>query len=402
MCFVGFRGSDSPNPVQLNGQIAMVPTTPLHIGTLNIRNSQARNLESTLKQMQKMHINMAVLTETKMTTGKHTTYRFGYSMCMSEAWSSSQGGVAVVFNKTDDHFDVTMFWRWGPNVISILLTSGQRRRLIVGVYISPTARKQVYKATIEDLYKAAAVAEQEQVEMVVLGDINVDLQGFTNSRLDIQQGALQQHDDRRSSMISALSSLGLKDTGKRFLQRQQTGVWTWGQVGRGRRVRSVCDYILMEPSSPVLTHHIRWVQGCSTDHRMVYVDIPTGDHHIHRKQKWRLQWWPIPTSGTNHLDLSFKAIQQLASEPKEVLLRPYADWISDKTWDLLVATSTLRHHRATSPSGWRRHYRYVKHKIAQSLQKDRNQRIVETLTEAEACVDHDPKRSFQLLSTWYK
>ena len=43
--------------------------------------------------------------------------------------------------------------------------------MLVGVYISPLAVKEVYEAMIEDLYKAAPLAVEERMELVVMGDI---------------------------------------------------------------------------------------------------------------------------------------------------------------------------------------------------------------------------------------
>ena len=86
----------------------------LRVGTLNVRSTQGGNLESTLKSFWQMKVDVAVLTETKLTNDKHTTNRFGYSVCATEARSSSQGGVALAFNKDDTRFNMTLMRRWGP------------------------------------------------------------------------------------------------------------------------------------------------------------------------------------------------------------------------------------------------------------------------------------------------
>ncbi len=349
-----------------------------------------------------MGVDIAVLTETKLNHGRHTTFRFGYSVCASVARSSSQGGVAVVFNRFGDRFNMNLFRVWGPDVASIALTSGRRKLMLVGVYISPTAEKEVYEATIEGIYKAVALAVEERMELVVMGDINVDLRSITNSRLDILQGVLQLQDDRRSATVGALSSLGLEDTGQRFRQRKRTGILTWSQSRKGKRVRSVCDYVLMEPASPVLTHRIRWVPGCSTDHRMVYVDIPAGDVKLHRKRKWRLQRWPIPQRDTTKLGKLFGTIKDAVPKPEQVHADPPNDWISDRTWERMHAKALIRRQRKHLGSEGRKAYRMRKRKVESSIQEDRNRRIADTLEKAEAMIDSDPKRSFQVLATWYK
>ena len=72
-----------------------------------------------------MSINMVVLTEKKLNHDHHTTFRFGYNVCASVARSSSQGGVAFVFNHFDNWLNMSLFCKWGPDVIAIMMTSGQ-------------------------------------------------------------------------------------------------------------------------------------------------------------------------------------------------------------------------------------------------------------------------------------
>ena len=51
---------------------------------------------------------------------------------------------------------------------------------------------------------------------MVLGDLNVDLQGITNLRLDWIQGTIGGQDDWRAATISTLSSHGLEAMGRWF------------------------------------------------------------------------------------------------------------------------------------------------------------------------------------------
>ena len=53
---------------------------------------------------------------------------------------------------------------------------------------------------------------------MVLGDLNVDLHGITNMRLDWIQGTIGGQDDWRAATISTLSSHGLEDMGRWFHQ----------------------------------------------------------------------------------------------------------------------------------------------------------------------------------------
>ena len=145
----------------------------------------------------------------------------------------------------------------GPDVVSVMMTSGEKTWLNVGVYIPPTFHKDIYEEAIDGIRKAAAMAETEEAELVVLGDLNVDVRGITNSRMELLQGNFNGQDERRAATIGALSSLGLEDTGRRFRQRDRIGLWTWSQVRQGRRIQLVCDYILTYPTVTISRHHIR-------------------------------------------------------------------------------------------------------------------------------------------------
>ena len=236
---------------------------------------------------------------------------------------------------------MTIFRCWSPDVVSILMTTGRKRWMIVGVYIPPTNKKEIYEETLEGILQAAAVAQGENAELIILGDINVDLRGITNPRMELLQGDYEGQDERRAATISTLSSLGLEDTGKRFLQRKNVGIWTWSQVQQGARVRSVCDYILTSPFVRVLTHRIRRVPGCSTDHRLVYVDIPHGGIETQKKRKWGLQRWPVPKAPPSKLNRTFEAIRKAVPQ-EETKRSNHDDWISTQTWRSLHEKASLR------------------------------------------------------------
>ena len=347
-----------------------------------------------------MGIDVVALTETKLMHERHTTFHFGYSVCASQARSSSQGGVTLVFNRYNDHFDMSLFRCWGPDVVSIMMTSGTQLWMIVGVYIPPTTNKDIYEATLEDIYKAAAVAQGEGAQLMILGDINVDLHGVTNPRMDFLHGTFEGQDECHASTISTLSSLGVEDIGRRFLQRKCTGIWTWWQVRQGKWIRSICDYILMDPKAKVLSHRIRHVPGCSTDHRMVYVDIPHGNLKIHCKKKWGLQKWPIAQTVSSELDHTFDMLRKAIPKHEEEHAH-HNDWISPTMWGALHQKAQWRWRRTDAPQDVGQ-YQQIKRQVTRSLRVDRNQCMDKVLCSAESMINSDPKRLFQVLTAWYK
>ena len=183
-----------------------------------------------------------------------------------------------------------------------------------GLYPTPT-NKDIYEATLKDIYKATAVAQGEGAQLMILSNINIDLNGVTNPQMDLLHGTLEGQDGHCTSTISMLSSLGVEDIGRQFLQCKRMGIWTWGQVCQGKQIRSVSDYILMDPEAKVLSHRIRCVPGCSTDHQMVYMDIPHGNLKIHHKKKWGLQKWPLAQSELSYLDRTFDMLMKADTIP---------------------------------------------------------------------------------------
>ena len=49
--------------------------------------------------------------------------------------------------------------------------------MLVGTYILPMSLREMYKAAIKDIYKAVVVAEDEQMDLMLLEDLNVNLYG---------------------------------------------------------------------------------------------------------------------------------------------------------------------------------------------------------------------------------
>ena len=78
----------------------------LRVGTLNMRSAQGGNLEATIKSMKKMNVDIALLTETKLATDRHTKSCFGYTVAASAARSSSRGGVVFIFKTKHPQFSI--------------------------------------------------------------------------------------------------------------------------------------------------------------------------------------------------------------------------------------------------------------------------------------------------------
>ena len=156
----------------------------------------------------------------------------------------------------------------------------------------------------------------------------------------------------------------------------------------------------MDPKAQVLSHRIRQVLGCSTDHRMVYVDIPHGKLKVHCKKKWGLQKWPLPQSASSELDCTFDTLRKAIPKHEEERSH-HNDWMSRTTWAALHQKASWHWWRTDVPTDVG-HYQQLKHKVARSLCLDSNQHMDKVLCSAESMIDSDPKWSFQVLAAWYK
>lgn len=401
------QGQQSPMPNQTNGNKHKPKKEQQHIriGTFNIRSGQSGNLECALRELNNMNVDVIVITETKITNNAYTHQRFRYSICASKAQSTSCGGIAFAFCTKDNRFVITQHKNWGPDVLSIVMTTGQTRYCLIGVYIPPSTDPTIYHQPLDALNCAISWGENKHYKIVVMGDINIDLRGRTGTTSNPVR-AYSAHDTQKEATITTLTTFGLEDVGKRYKQHKSTGLWTWAHKQQGQRIQSICEYILMQPSTKTLWHRIRQVHGVSTDHRIVYTDIPTGDLKLHRKNVWRVQQWPIPEHKSTELDLAFNKIKSLAVK-EQTLKLPHPEWISPQTWRVLCSKATLQKFRTSRGQNnyninIHQMYKRAKRSCIKLIQCDHRKRMNDMLETAEKLINNDPKRAFQILSVWYK
>ena len=107
------------------------------LATWNIRSGRNGGLESALRALDALEVDIALLTETKLTKGIYTRWSSSYSVIATDAKSAYQGGVALCIRK-GELFEVEEAIVRGPNVISFQLVTGQARYYAVGAYIPPS------------------------------------------------------------------------------------------------------------------------------------------------------------------------------------------------------------------------------------------------------------------------
>ena len=194
----------------------------IEIGTWNIQSGRNGRLETALRALDKMGLDLALLTEAKLTDGIHTRYSSGYHVVATEAASHRQGGVALVY-KDSPYWQVESVERHGPNIISAELVTGLRRFTLVGVYFPPDDTTTPARA------EGVLNSFRQRRNLLVLGDLNANL--------------LSPAGDRDSEIALTMASHGLLDMSRHFRSSRMGGT-TWFQQREGNYVGSRPDYIL--------------------------------------------------------------------------------------------------------------------------------------------------------------
>ena len=161
-------------------------------------------------------------------------------------------------------FEVKAVRKYGPNVLSFEVVTGERRWYIIGCYLAPK-----YSDTIERVV-AALGDKLRGTALLVAGDLNTDLGDTENERSG-------------SEIAAAMTESGVEDMTAHFLPRKRK--WgrelrTWSMVREGKVVRSRTDYLLGTDKSLFRNVSVRDPRH-NTDHFMVVGclrSVPERDH----------------------------------------------------------------------------------------------------------------------------
>ena len=148
---------------------------PIRFGPYNIRNGRHGGLESALRGMSQVKMDLGIFQETKCTDGIYTRESDGYRVVATDAPRRHCGGVALFYRPTP-LFVVEAVRYYGPNVTSFKLETGARRWYIIGCYLAPDDTSTIERVVdaLRDRPKGTA--------LVVVGDHNTDLEDSENDR----------------------------------------------------------------------------------------------------------------------------------------------------------------------------------------------------------------------------
>jgi hypothetical protein len=170
------------------------------IATFNIRNGRQGNLESALRALMKMNVDIGLLEETKIKDEKYKKKSFGYNVIATRAESVFEGGITLVY-RSSPFWTIESIRLYNPNSISFELITGIRRYACVGVYIPPSDTITV------DTITTALKAMPPMLPLILMGNLNAEIE--------------RPRDNRAKEVAFLEESFGLEDLMRHFRQRER-------------------------------------------------------------------------------------------------------------------------------------------------------------------------------------
>jgi len=350
----------------------------IHIGTLNILDGRGSRLQLACHELERHHLDIAILTEVKL-KGIHTTHSYGYDIIATKVTNQNQGGVAIISRKKKEwHLEGAE--RFGPNVIKTTLVHDGKRTKILGIYIPPS---ETDLKTIQ--YIDEALKNENPSSCIMIGDFNMNY--------------WHPKDNRTTEIVDAIRSYEMKDLGTKFKpKKNKPYTWTWRKFKEGKKIQSICDYILYGKD-------LRWKNfkvidvALDTDHRLIKGKLLMNA----RSRKYRQYIKDRKEHGmdmsTNPPTPSEEILQKLeqAIERNTNMQTNDNSWISKETFDLVRAKSkALRKNRSEE-------VQQLGKELRRSLRMDRRRRIwnVSVYIE-ERLLAGDVVGAFNRLKHWYR
>lgn len=365
------------------GNINQRQKQQIRIATFNIRSGRGERLVSATRAMQQLNVDVALLTEAKLTDEMYARHSFGYEIQATRAMHHSQSGVALCWRDTDVS-QVEGVCQHGPNVISCELVSGARRWLVIGAYIPPNEDDG---RTLEHV--SAAQGRRPRLPVILLGDLNVDFSS-------IPEGAR-----RGTGIATAVASLGVEDMARHFQQsRRHRGGYTWKMTRQNEKIYGRCDYIMADDRRYFSSVRIVSPRLYDSDHFAVVGVLSARPQREHRQYITGRKKFPLKVARgeRNDADRLLKGIHSGAGDRPPVREREQS-WISYETWRLVDQRAQGR--REGTLSG--REFRIISSPIRRSLQRDRKRRIIAAGVAIQAALDgNDLKGAWDLMKRWYR
>lgn len=356
----------------------------LKIATFNIISGRSGRLEAATRSMQQLNVDIALLTEAKLTGDVYTRFSFDYHVIATNAVHANLGGVALCW-RDSAFYEVEGISKHGPNVISCELVSGGRRWLVIGAYIPPSEDDGSTCTHI-----LAAQMRRPQLPVILLGDLNVD---FDQLWIDAP---------RNMGIAAMVASLGVEDVISNFRQtrRHADGI-TWRQNRNNGEVSSRCDYILSSSSRIFTAVRIVTPRHYDSDHNAVVATMIPTPKQQHRRYLNGRKAFPLKVVDRDRTEVDgyFDSVLSRIPAVHGGNHREWRSWISENTWRLVDQRAALRRSSGLDRT---RELNIITGRIRRSIRQDRKRRTEEAGAEIERCLNtNDVRGAWSLLKRWY-
>ena len=351
------------------------------IGTWNIQNGRNTRLETALRALSVVGVDICFLQETKLTDGIYTRFSSDYHVLATNAVSRAQGGIALVY-RDSPYWQVESAIFHGPNVISAEIVTGNKRYSIVGAYVPP-------KDTTTLVHITAALDRFPQRRKVILvGDLNIDLDSPES--------------ERDMEIAQLIADAGLRDMHQHFKTRRRCSS-TWHQKREGEIVWSRPDYFLCSDRRMIRKYSIRDPRHYVTDHRLVCSVIISNKLKRNKAYLRGRTQFPhrTPKMGpSSMMDSLYQEIETAAKPtPSDIRKGPRSSWISDATWRIVDQKNAVRR----LPGNNQAEYRRLNRRLQVALTGDRKRRCAAAGAAAEAELSNgNTREAWQIVRSWYQ
>ena len=352
----------------------------LRVATYNIVDGRKNRLLQATRAIRQHNIDVAVLTEAKLSTELYPKQDEHYDIQASKS-KFNQGGIALISKKGKDRWSLESVQFHGPNVVSFQIKTGELRYSFVGAYIPPDDDE-----TCEHIDQALR-RFQSSKRLFLLGDLNMR---FENPR-----------DEREHEILDVLMNYGLINLAKHFSQRKRWRAgWTWYQKTVDGPRTAVCDYILANDRRIVWNYSLRQPRFDS-DHLMLVIRIRTGNVQRHKAYLKARKRFPLPPvkQPLTLADSLLLELKKFVPKPTRDEKRKYRPWVSPETWRLVDERITLRRNGA----GTQQALRVLTRKVKSAFKADRQRQADAVGETIEKLLEGgNVKEAYDIAKGWYK
>jgi hypothetical protein len=239
----------------------------------------------------------------------------------------------ALFYRESDYFSIESTWTWGPNVISFVLRTGERRFGCVVGYIPPNC------SDTQEFINQALEYLPTGIPSLLMGDINANLES--------------PRDTREVAILALVATYGLFDVLPHYRQRRCQfghGV-TWWQHREDGNVTLRCDYLLALDRRFIRNVQILKPRLHTSEYIMVLGVLQSEPPEAHQQHMQGRKQFPLapPVGPAMRVDSLLDTTMNHIAKGMPAVRAPRAPWISDGTWrvgDKLADASPAQSNRS--------------------------------------------------------